>query len=118
MQPPRALGNRLLLVSGLLIFFALAVNTSVAKAPTVDESVHVTRGYALWQTGDLRLQTKPPLSHWLIGSLLFLEPDLPAITTMANWDTADRTLLSNELIWQSGLNIDRLFLLARLPIIF
>lgn len=108
-------------VTALLIFFALAVGTAVASSPTVDESVHVFRGRVLWQTGDLRFQAKHmPLSHWLNGALLFTEPTLPDVTKLPSWAANDRPTLAQEFLWQANPvpNINRVFLLARLPIIW
>ena len=108
-------------VVGLLIFFALAVATAVASSPTVDESVHIFRGQALWQTGELRFQAKHmPLTHWLNGALLFTEPTLPDVTTLPSWAGNDRPTLSREFLWdyEPQPNIDRIFLLARLPIVW
>ena len=108
-------------VLGLLIFFALAVATAVASSPTVDESVHIFRGQALWQTGELRFQAKHmPLTHWLNGSMLFTEPTLPDVTTLPSWAGNDRPMLAREFLWdyEPQPNIDRIFLLARLPIIW
>ena len=88
-------------VIGLLIFFALAVGTAVAKAPTVDESVHVLRGVTLWQTGVMDLQFEHgPFSHWLIGLFLPTEPTLDEVTNLPSWVTFDRLTLANELLWQ------------------
>ena len=108
-------------IFGLLIFFALAVNTAVLTSPTVDESVHIFRGRVLWQTGQLRFQAKhTPLAHWLNGSLLFTEPTLPDVTDLPSWAQDDRPTLAREFLWESEPqpNIDRVFLLARLPIIW
>ncbi len=108
-------------IIGLLIFFALAVNTAVRSSPTVDESVHIFRGATLWQTGQLRFQAKhTPLTHWLNGSLLFTEPTLPDVTQLPSWAQNDRPTLSREFLWDYAPqpNIDRIFLLARLPIIW
>lgn len=108
-------------VIGLLVFFALAVATAVATSPTVDESVHIFRGQALWQTGELRFQAKHmPLTHWLNGALLFTEPTLPDVTTLPSWTKNDRPTLAQEFLWayKPAPDIDRIFLLARLPIIW
>lgn len=108
-------------VIGLLVFFALAVGTAVANSPTVDESVHVLRGRTLWQTGVMELQYEHgPLSHWLIGLFLPTELTLSDVTDLPSWDTFDRLALADELLWQHRPppNIDRVFFLARLPIIF
>lgn len=105
----------------LLIFFGLVVNTAVRTAPTVDESVHIFRGRVLWQTGQMRFQEKhPPLSHWLIGSLLFTEPTLPNVTQLPSWPQEDRIRLAQEFLWEfePQPNIERILLLARLPIVW
>jgi 4-amino-4-deoxy-L-arabinose transferase-like glycosyltransferase len=101
-----------------LVFFFLALNTALSKTPTADEPVHVLRGLTLWQTRDLVLQTQPPLSHWLIGSLVSTEPDLPDVRQLASWPTQDRPVIAHELFWERGLPVERIILLARLPIIF
>jgi len=109
-------------VFGLLVFFGLGLQTAVFTTPTVDESVHILRGQSLWQTGDLRFQSKhTPLPHWLNGTLLLIEPTLPDVTTLPSWNTSDdRPQLATELLWQYAPqpNIERIFLLARLPILW
>lgn len=100
-----------------LVFFSLALNTAVSKTPTADEPVHVLRGLTLWQTRDLVLQTQPPLSHWLIGSLVTTEPDLPDVRQLTTWPTQDRPAIAHELFWERGLPVERIVLLARFPII-
>ena len=112
--------DHLLPVACLLIFFALALATAVAKAPTVDEPVHVLRGRALWQTGSMRFQFEHgPLAHWLIGSFFFTEPTLANVTQLPSWSSGDRITVARELLWEGNHpNLDRTFFLARLPIIF
>jgi hypothetical protein len=100
-----------------LVFFLLALNTAASKTPTADEPVHVLRGLTLWQTRDLVLQTQPPLSHWLIGSLVSTEPDLPDVRQLTSWPTRDRPAIAHELFWERRLPVERIILLARLPII-
>ncbi len=102
----------------LLAFYFLALQTALAKSPTVDEAVHIARGQALWQTQDLGIQIQPPSSHWLIGSLLFLEPSKVDITHLPSWDSYDRPSIGYEFLWESGLNLPRVLLFARLPILF
>ena len=110
--------QRFWVIAGFLIFFGLALHTAVAKSITVDEAVHIARGVALWQTDDLHIQTVPRLSHWLIGSLLFLEPQLPAITQLESWGSYDNPSIAREFFWQSAIEVERVLFLARLPIIF
>jgi len=109
--------GRYLSIASLLIFFWLATHTSLQKNPTTDEPVHVTRGITLWQHGDYRLQQEhTPLSHWVNGLLTQTEP-LPDVTTRDGWADHDRLRVARDLIWHSGLAVERLFFLARLPII-
>lgn len=105
-------------VLSILVFFFLAVDAVVAKAPTVDETLHVARGGALWQGQDFRIQTQPPLSHWINGVFLFTEPTFPQLSELDAWPGARIKEISDELYGGSGLNIDRVFFLARLPIVF
>lgn len=104
----------------LLVFFVLALDTAIAKSPTVDEPVHVLRGRVLWQTGSMRFQYEHgPLAHWLIGAFFFTEPTLADVVRLPSWPTGDRIRLSRELLWQdNNTNLDRTFFLARLPVIF
>lgn len=114
----RRLG-RVAFVVSLLLFFALAVDTALVKSPTNDEPVHLMRGAALSQSGDLSLQYEhTPLSHRLIGLLLPSEPTLPRVDALEARPTNDRTAIAAELLWQSSLNVDRALFLARLPIIW
>jgi len=109
--------GRIIPILSLLLFFWFAVNTATQKNPTTDEPVHVTRGITLWQTGDYRLQQEhTPFSHWLNGLLTMTEP-LPDITSRDGWLESDRLHVARHLIWQSGVSVERLFFLARLPII-
>lgn len=118
MKRDETVKNPLFLSLCLLIFFALALPTAVAKSPTVDESIHILRGRALWQTGKVGLQFEhAPVSHWLNGSLLWLEPTLPTVTDLPAWPLQDPLPLASQLLWQNGTQLDRAVLLARLPII-
>ncbi len=85
------LAGRLLAAVCLLLFFYLALTTALAKTPTNDEPAHLLRGFALSQTGDLRFQFEhAPLSHRLIGSLLFSETQAPEVRKLPLWETGDR----------------------------
>ena len=113
------LASRLLGVLCLLLFFYLAITTVVAKTPTNDEPVHLLRGFALSQAGDLRFQFEhPPLTHRLIGSLLFSEEELPQVRQLPLWETGDRLQIAAQLLWNSGLDLDRTLFLARLPVVW
>lgn len=110
--------GRVLAVCCLLLFFYLTLDTALVKVLTSDEPSHIIRGVTLRQTGDLRFQLgHAPFSHRLIGSLLPLMPELPDVHQLSQWGSGDRLHLAAELIWHSGLDVDRLLLLVRLPII-
>ena len=111
--------ERGILVVTLLLFFALALGAATAKSPTNDEPVHLTRGAALSQTGDLTLQFEhAPLSHRLIGSLMPTEPTLPAVSHLASRPTNDRPAIAHEFLWESDLDVGRALFLGRAPIIW
>lgn len=116
--PDRRRGQ-LAFIAGLLIFFALALSTAISKSPTNDEPVHITRGAALSQSGDLSLQYEhTPLSHRLIGMLLPVEPTVPLVANLESRPMNDRTVIARELFWEHDLDVDRALLLARVPIIW
>lgn len=118
-RPVERLLRRGIVVAALLFFFALALGATIAKSPTNDEPIHLTRGAALAQSGDLSLQFEhPPLSHRLIGGLLRLEPTLPLVAELTSRATGDRPAIAHEFLWQSGLNVERALLLGRLPLVW
>ena len=118
-RPATRVLERGILVAALLLFFALATGAALALSPTNDEPIHLTRGAALSQSGDLSLQFEhTPLSHRLIGALLPTEPTLPLVERLATRPTNDRPTIAHELLWESGLNVERAILLGRLPIIW
>ncbi len=96
----------------------LGLNTISHKNPTADEPVHLTRGITLWQGGDFRFQQEhTPLSHWLIGSLAHTLPNLPQVHDLPGWASRERLPAAEALVWQSGLDVQQLFWLGRLPIL-
>jgi hypothetical protein len=106
-------------VAGLLIFFALALNAAIAKTPTADEGMHLLRGRVLWGVAQFDLQGQhTPLGHWLIGSLFASDPDIPDVQELPSWSIRWRDRLVQELLWGSGIDVGRLLLLGRLPVIF
>ncbi|MBP6016469.1 MAG: glycosyltransferase family 39 protein [Candidatus Promineofilum sp.] len=118
-RPATRVLERGILVAALLLFFALAAGAALALSPTNDEPIHLTRGAALSQSGDLGLQFEhTPLSHRLIGALLPAEPTLPLVEHLATRPTNDRPAIARELFWESGLNVERAIFLGRLPIIW
>lgn len=115
------LSQRWLAVVCLLVFFGLALDTAVSQSPTVDETIHLFRGVAIWQTGQFQYQhAHPPLAHRLIGSLpMLLEPTIPAITDLPNWNQLNRNELADLFLWgEQRPQTARFVLLGRLTIIF
>lgn len=110
---------RLTVAAGLMLFFALALRPALDQSPTNDEPVHLTRGVLLNQSADLSLQGgHTPLSHWLIGLLTRTERDLPDVRELASWPANDRPTIAGDLLWRSGVDVERLLFLGRLPIIW
>jgi hypothetical protein len=104
----------------LLAFWGMALDTAVQKTLTADEPVHLTRGIALWQGLDFRLQQEhTPLSHWFIGLLTRTET-LPDLTSLAGWNEGERLITAGSLLDSdaSRLNLPRLVWLGRVPIIW
>ncbi len=106
-------------VAGSLIFFALALQTAIAKTPTADEGMHLLRAQVLRQTDELSLQGQhTPLSHWLIGTFFFTEPTVADVEALPSWPILAPEHLVQEFLWKSETNVSRLLLIGRLPIIF
>ncbi len=117
-QTKRLIG-RLLAAACLLLFFYLALTTAMAKTPTADEPAHIIRGIVLTQTGDLQFQLgHAPLSHRLIGSLLSSEAEVPEVSQLPLWGIGDRLEIAAQLLWESGLDVERMLFLTRLPVIW
>lgn len=107
------------MVASLLFFFALALDAALLKSPTTDEPVHLTRGVLLAQRNDLALQGEhTPLSHRLIGSLAVGDASVSPLVELASWGVGDRLDVADEFLWESGLDVDRVLFLGRLPIIW
>jgi hypothetical protein len=110
---------KVLALACFLLFFALGLWATLSLAPTNDEPSHFLRGFVLSETGSLQFQTgHAPLSHRLIGILLSGEPSLPTPQALPSWPDGERLQLADELMWQSGIDVDRVLFLARLPILW
>jgi hypothetical protein len=118
-RPVERLASRGVLVVALLLFFALALDTAARKAITTDEPIHLTRGVALSQSGDLSLQYEhAPLSHRLIGVLLPFEPTLPLVAELLARPSGDRSAIAAELLWDGEVDVERALFLGRVPIVW
>jgi len=105
----------LLLMQAWLMFSTLGVTS-----PTVDEPLHIVRGYAFAARGEDRLRLRGPvLSNALSGAALMLEPDLklpPADDPI--WLERDGTGLPETFMWANTAPPLRMIFLARLPMLF
>jgi hypothetical protein len=106
---------------GLLLIMAwLELSTLAITAPTVDEPLHLVRGYAFARRGEDRLRLRGPvLSNALSGAALLLEPDLqlpPADDPI--WLERDGTALPKNFLFANTAPPQRMIFLARLPILF
>ncbi|NDJ33755.1 MAG: hypothetical protein GYB64_03755 [Chloroflexi bacterium] len=109
----------LALISLLLIgSFGLALGSSLDKSPTFDEAFYIARGWAFWRTGELFSLGHPPLTNLLVGAGVLLEPGLPDPAALDGWEEGDPEAISESLLWERGLNAERITFLARVPIIW
>ena len=112
-----------LVVLAVLLFWWLVLDSMVGDSPTMDEQNHLARGLALWQTGDPRLSLEhPPLVN-LLSTLpvVALLPEMRLPTDDASWETPGGWYaFAEKLVWEYNrdVGIDRLFFVARLPIVF
>ena len=123
MELPRIVVTRWLVVTAVLLFFYLALNSLVGDSPTMDEQNHIGRGVAFVHTGDPRLSLEhPPLVNGLSALLLRTMPlnipfDQPSWTERQPADIY-WYLFAEELLWQRGNDVAQMLFLARLPIVF
>jgi len=103
----------LLLVLALQVLRAVFTNSS-----TFDEANHITRGYAVWRTGDFRMSiAHPPLINLLSGvPLLYTRtPDLPLDDP--SWRKHEIWSFAHRFFWENGGDGQVLTVLGRLPIV-
>jgi hypothetical protein len=103
----------------LWAFFAQAVTSMVQKSPTVDEQVHLMRGYVYLKTGEMPFQLGHPILANALNALPLLAlEDLPLpdddAARLARQDN-QWGVYADRLIWQSGHDVERIFFLSRLP---
>ncbi len=112
-----------LIVAALMLaaMFGLAVGSMLEKSPTFDEGQYIARGWMYWRGVDvthLQQLGHPPLTNELIGLGVILEPGLPDPITLNGWVDGNIELISEDLLWQRGLNANRIVFLSRIPILF
>lgn len=106
-------------VALLLIFGWLQFSTLSLTSPTVDEPLHIFRGYAFVARGEDRYRMYGPrLSDALSGISLLLEPplQLPSPDNPV-WEKTANTDDPDGFIWGNDVPSSQIFFLARLPII-
>ena len=106
------------LIAALLLglLFAQAMTAIPRLSITFDEDLHISTGYAILRTGDLRLvEDHPPLvSLWMSWPLLF-SPQVPDPRNVPTWELGDRRLFVRNETW-GRLPIDTWVIPARIPI--
>lgn len=102
-------------VLGLVAFWGLGLWQAITTSPTFDEGFTLIRGYAAWRTGHWLPIGHPPLAHTLAAAGVLLEPGLPDPASLPGWATDDYDVASRALLWERGLDAQRLLFLGRLP---
>ena len=103
----------------LLLLFAQLILSARLKSPTIDEPNHLTRGYAYLKTGDLRLsraEGHPPLINALCALPLLTVKGLKFPDYLQSWQASFRNAFAIELVFGSDVPIQKLFFMARLPV--
>ncbi|HFE65684.1 MAG TPA: phospholipid carrier-dependent glycosyltransferase [Chloroflexi bacterium] len=116
--------RRGLVVTAVLLFFFLALDSMVADSPTMDEQNHIARGLALLRAGDPRLSLEhPPLVNILSALPLLTLPELRLPTDDPSWTQEEPAGLNwyffaDKLLWEYNRDVTRMVFLARLPIVY
>ena len=100
----------------LSVLFAQAMTSIPHLSITFDEDLHISTGYSILRTGDLRLvEDHPPLLGLWMSWPLLLSPDIPDPWDVPAWEQGDRRLFVRNEIWWS-LSIDTWVIPPRIPI--
>ncbi len=98
------------------ILFAQAMTSIPRQSITFDEDLHISTGYGVVRTGDLRLvEDHPPLLGLWMSWPLLLSPNTPDPWDVPAWEYGDRRLFVRNDIWWS-LPIDTWSIPPRIPI--
>jgi 4-amino-4-deoxy-L-arabinose transferase-like glycosyltransferase len=100
----------------LALLFAQAMTSVPRLSVTFDEDLHISTGYSVLRTGDLRLvEDHPPLIGHLMSWPLLLSPQIPEPKEIPAWADGDRRLfVRNEIWWR--IPIDSWVIPPRIPI--
>jgi hypothetical protein len=98
------------------VLFVQAMTSIPRLSITFDEDLHISTGYSILRTGDLRLvEDHPPLIGLWMSWPLLLSPRVPNPQEVPAWAQGDRRLfVRNELWW--SLPIDEWVVPPRIPI--
>ncbi len=100
----------------LWLLFAQAVTSLPHLSVTFDEPVHITTGYSIWETGDLRLMDDhPPLLELWMSWPLHLSPETPVTEEVSTWELGDRRLFAYADEWWA-MPIDTWLIPARMTV--
>jgi hypothetical protein len=105
------------LIAAVLLasMFGLVIASGRDQSPALYEGQHIARGWAYLRTGRLLPMGAPPLASLMAGLGAALEPGLPDPATLSGWPSGDIFLVADNFVWHSGLNVNRMLFLARLP---
>jgi hypothetical protein len=90
----------------------LAITATIEKSPTFDEPTHLTAGYSYWLKSDYRLDPENGNwpARWAALPLLWSRPVFPK---NAAWDRGDVGRVSENFLYRSGNDSDRVMLQGR-----
>lgn len=102
----------------LCILVVQAVSSLSIKSPTVDESNHLTFGYLALTERDYRHGTDHPPFVKSFAALPLLSLDLPLPAIYFQLPETAWFGFGSDFLFQSQNNVDQIFFLSRLPIVF
>ncbi|MGD9099455.1 MAG: glycosyltransferase family 39 protein [Anaerolineae bacterium] len=98
------------------VIFAQAMTSIPRLSITFDEDLHISTGYSVLRTGDLRLvEDHPPLIGLWMNWPLLLSPDVPDPEEVPDWTPGDRRLFVRNEIWWS-VPLDSWVVPPRIPV--
>lgn len=98
----------------LWAFFAQCVTSMVVKSPTVDEQIHLTRGYVYLEMGDLRFKIGHPILVNALNAVpVWALADLTIPTDHPSWQNGRWSVFTDHFIWRSGNPVTEIFFLGR-----
>jgi len=109
---------RIAIIVLLLALAGQALWAVFTNSSTFDEANHITRGYAIWRTGDYRLSiAHPPVINLLNGAPLLFTHELPLPLDGDSWRTHEIWDFAHRFFWESGGDGQAMTMLGRLPIV-